>query len=348
MNAADTSEWYRAIYRSMQDTRGAIRFLINDANLKIDPNNVFIAGESAGGFIALQTAFMDDPSEKPLDCGLLAAVPAPNDIYQNNCITKFGLDTSIAQMQLARPDLGDIQGTFWTNAPPFRIRGVGALYAAMNTDLFLQNTYDVPPAIFMFHQPNDLIVPFNCEKMLAGYTYCLSGGLTNCGNIINRPYLCGSNGIKNAIDALGAQGYNVPEYVVDFTNNNADCFTQVVLNQSLSGHTLPNYWGTTLKMAHLFASKVADCTVSTTMAADQSANIYISPNPAKSTLQVVNKGDFTISSAHIYTLQGKSIFEMSVPKATNFDISLPPVAAGIYLLALQTDRGWITKKVVLE
>jgi acetyl esterase/lipase len=46
--AADSAEWYRAYYRSVQDGKGALRFLVNHATeYQIDPNNIFVSGESA-------------------------------------------------------------------------------------------------------------------------------------------------------------------------------------------------------------------------------------------------------------------------------------------------------------
>lgn len=51
----------RCIYRAVQDSRAAIRYMIHyKKKYHIDPNKIFVAGNSAGGFIALKTAFMND------------------------------------------------------------------------------------------------------------------------------------------------------------------------------------------------------------------------------------------------------------------------------------------------
>jgi len=44
---------------NIQDTRAALRFLINHKDVKIDEKQVYLAGSSAGGIIALTTAFTD-------------------------------------------------------------------------------------------------------------------------------------------------------------------------------------------------------------------------------------------------------------------------------------------------
>ena len=63
LNMADSAEWYRGNYRGMQDCRGAIRYMIsNKDQFNIDPNNVFLIGESAGGFITMASAYLDDES----------------------------------------------------------------------------------------------------------------------------------------------------------------------------------------------------------------------------------------------------------------------------------------------
>ena len=88
LNMTDEGEWYRAKHRAVQDVNGAIRFLVNNAaTYNIDPSNIFIAGESAGGFIALSTGFIDDDSEV-LDnlIGLNPDAPAPNALYESSCI----------------------------------------------------------------------------------------------------------------------------------------------------------------------------------------------------------------------------------------------------------------------
>ncbi|NNV54358.1 carboxylesterase family protein [Limnovirga soli] len=50
-----------AAYRSLQDTHAAIRYLVNNANTyKIDKNNIFMYGRSAGAIICLFTQFVSE------------------------------------------------------------------------------------------------------------------------------------------------------------------------------------------------------------------------------------------------------------------------------------------------
>ncbi len=56
----------RASYRAVQDTRAAIRFLVeNSGTYKIDADKIFLIGNSAGAITSLLTAFISKDSERP-------------------------------------------------------------------------------------------------------------------------------------------------------------------------------------------------------------------------------------------------------------------------------------------
>jgi len=69
INLFDEGASKRAVYRGVQDSRSAIRFFRNDAasrnRYKINPDQVFIAGFSAGGFVALHNVYLDTENERP-------------------------------------------------------------------------------------------------------------------------------------------------------------------------------------------------------------------------------------------------------------------------------------------
>ncbi|MCY1719863.1 T9SS type A sorting domain-containing protein [Prolixibacteraceae bacterium Z1-6] len=56
----------RAVYRAVQDSRAAIRFLKHRADdFGIDTSKIYMMGSSAGGFVALHNLYMDKPEEIP-------------------------------------------------------------------------------------------------------------------------------------------------------------------------------------------------------------------------------------------------------------------------------------------
>ena len=70
MNIFDEDLSKRAVYRGVQDGRSAIRFFREDAaganQYKIDPDQIYIGGHSAGAFIALHNAYLEKETERPL------------------------------------------------------------------------------------------------------------------------------------------------------------------------------------------------------------------------------------------------------------------------------------------
>jgi len=350
MNMADTAEWYRGAYRAMQDVRGAIRYLVNNrSTYQIDPNNVFLVGESAGGFTVLNAAYLDSPSEKHAATQALPDVLPPNKIYEQPCVQQFKWDTNIISMKLQRPDLGPIEGT--TNpflTAPYTLRGVGSLYGATLGDLFSENTHPEPPALYMFHQPNDLIVPFKKHRVLEPFAYCLTQFPANCSNIINRPFVCGSQAIATQLEALKSQGKKVPKYLFEATNNGAGCVEQFT-DPNKVGHALDNYALRTGSMASFFAPLVAPCGVSS---ADEAAEflpgLTISPNPARDVLTVVWDGTRQVLSAALVDTAGRVISrknELGAVRQFQMDIG-PNRSSGAYALLLTTERGVVSRVVV--
>ena len=60
-------DYHEAMYRAQQDARAAVRFFRKNASLYgIDPDQIFLAGSSAGSMTALAVAYMDD-NEIPAD-----------------------------------------------------------------------------------------------------------------------------------------------------------------------------------------------------------------------------------------------------------------------------------------
>lgn len=67
----DEANAKKAVWRATQDMKAAVRFFRKDAatanTYKIDPNMIFAGGTSAGAFMALHLAYLDQPSEIPAE-----------------------------------------------------------------------------------------------------------------------------------------------------------------------------------------------------------------------------------------------------------------------------------------
>ncbi len=258
--AADSSEWIRAWYRGVQDAKGAIRYLVaNRETYQIDTSQIFVLGESAGGFIALGTAYLDNLSEKPLDCQLLPPVQAPNAAYFAPCIQNSSWALEIATMNLNRPDLGSIEGELNLNAGSYRIKAVANMFGGMLQNLFALSDNQVPD-LYTFHQPNDLIVPIGSTRLLQGFSECAAS--TGCVGIPNRPWSWGSQAMLNYLDTAQIPPSAKPATQAEITTNNANCLTQI-LNPAQGGHQYDAPFLRSAQAAAFFAARIVenDCLV---------------------------------------------------------------------------------------
>jgi len=128
----------RAVYRGIQDGRTAVRhFRANAAALGVDPNQVYLAGSSAGGFIALHSIYMTEAAEAPPETGAVEYL----DIF-----------TPRTTPDLGPPDTGSNIG--FSGTP----NGVINLWGGVASIDLVDATDDQP--IYLAHGTADATVPF--------------------------------------------------------------------------------------------------------------------------------------------------------------------------------------------
>ena len=338
LNMADTAEWYRAVYRGMQDAKGAIRYLLNQKDsLKIDPKNIFVVGESAGGFIALATAFIDDTLEKHPSCYAINTVARPNAIYESPCLVSTGHTTSLSALNLSRPDLGSIHGDLNPTSVNYTIKGVGSIYGAITYDYFSKYAYSKSPVIYAYHQPNDLIVPYKQQRIFHDYNICAQGFPANCQSIVSRPYVYGSSGIFNLIKKLKPTVPQLPDYLFDSTLNTANCAMQVS-NPALTGHAIDQGKLRSKNMAKFFSKQIdtssANCLQSAIQTVEQKTIFRVFPNPSSGIVNIqVN------ANINQWTIQLKEMSGKTLKTAVNQNvIEMSEYKSGLYMIVLSADN----------
>lgn len=119
----------RAVYRGIQDSRLALKHLIENADdYGIDTNQIYLSGSSAGAIIALASAFMDE-----------------NNMFKS------------VVRRMNRDDLGELE--IVEDSIDFNIAGVVSMWGGtFNTDIIKPDTKI--PLIF-FHGTDDNIVPID-------------------------------------------------------------------------------------------------------------------------------------------------------------------------------------------
>ncbi len=121
----------RAVYRAIQDAKAAVRFFKFFASTYgIDTTKIFFGGTSAGGYMALHTAYVDKESERP----------------------------ACSYAQLFAPDLGclDCEGNNYPNSSS--IFAALDYWGGLGDTLFMETASD--PPVLMMHSPYDDVVPF--------------------------------------------------------------------------------------------------------------------------------------------------------------------------------------------
>lgn len=344
LNLADSSEWIRAWYRGVQDAKGALRYLIeNQETYDIDPSNVFVFGESAGAFISMGVAYLDVEAEKPASCYELNSVSSPHSNVYDSCIAGTTFDIPIQDMDLSRPDLGSISGSLNPSNEPYVIKGVGSLYGGVFSDLFSERAQFSTPKLYIFHQPNDLIVPMGANGLLAGFTAC-SVNPGGCAYIIDRPFTWGGAGINNMIDTLSIPTSLKPETRAEFTTNTTNCVLQV-WDPSTGGHQFDSYWTRTVSMADFFAEDIGpnDCANLSLDNLNTVSNIDIYPNPTNDQLFITHN----VSEVNIYLFdsQGKLLKEQ-IGVVSGGSISIADIRSGVYYLKVVTDDQSTTHKII--
>lgn len=208
MNIFDEDLSMRAVYRGIQDGRSAVRFFKADAanaNIyKVDPEQIYIGGHSAGAFIATHNAYLDKESERPAStyswtqsCGFLGLsnCPCPNQ----GCLDCVGNNTSFSGHATA----------------------VFSLAGAVGFTSYMESDSD--PKIVMFHSQDDDTVPYDSGVPFGSVSGFILG--------FDLPTVYGSLPMSQRADII-----NLPDAFYSYTNrghnvhelNNTSLHTDII------------------------------------------------------------------------------------------------------------------------
>ena len=358
--SADSMEIIRAIYRGAQDVKGAIRWLKARVYADSSCNHaVLVGGESAGGFIALTTALLDRPEEKPAACGALPDAPVPganlSNCYAVDCINKEFTVTADARK---RPDLGPVDGTMNQNGFDARGMGVLSFYGALPVQALPDNWVQGPdtPAIYLYHQTCDGVVPFGY-----GNPYFVISNYCNLGFTpwhYTTPHMFGNGAIAEFLKSLP----HPPPYLTDFLpcpafDPNLALFECLRYNDNGSYHYTHNPPERAVKIAAFFSPLVAarlgspPCLVSTTAPA-WAANLRLAPNPFREApVLYCDVPPETPVHCTLSDSQGRPVWQGSLrlqPGANALDWPVENLCRGLYFLRLAGRDGVAVWRAVCQ
>ena len=166
----------RAIYRSVQDVRAAIRFIKHHHEIaSIDTNQIFLLGQSGGAIAALHTVFMDD-SEKPEEA--------------------FGLENSVVPREV-KSDLGCLDCSGNTLPHSSKVAGIISNWGGISHIDYLDEDERIP--IQLTHAANDWVLqPTHGEPFFNFFSGHIGSFFGNDCNILF-PDLFGSASIQEHI-----------------------------------------------------------------------------------------------------------------------------------------------------
>jgi Secretion system C-terminal sorting domain/Carboxylesterase family/alpha/beta hydrolase fold len=344
--ASDSTEWARAYYRAVQDCKGGLRYLVNrHQDYKIDIDNIFVMGESAGGFLALGIGLLDTLSEKPFQA--FAQPNAPNP-HVNAMDCTYNIGKQFNSNDIERPDLGGIEGDIEPSNYQYTIKGIGNMYGAMLSDLLLAIPSGKPkPAIYAFHQPCDLVVPIDSNIVYWGLSWCFTNGY-NCYGIANNNIMLYGSRLFNEWNTMNNYGYNIQlettqiGFPYSFLFGQGSCFDQVA-------NPCHGYDSRSLRernLATFFADKITLDNIcdapSNTSELSKSTPIIIYPNPASGKLHIKHNTDIVVNQVQIYSIAGQLLNTFDIHTAGELILDISGFSTGIYLLKIEHENGLYT------
>lgn len=342
--ATDSVEWSRAYYRGVQDAKGALRYLINrNEEFRIDTENVFVAGESAGSFIALGVGLLDDESERSIHTFEMsdAELPHPNSL---GC--SYNENESFSGNSISRPDLGGIDGTIEPTTIDYNIKGIGNMYGAMMTDLLKVIPANKPkPAIYSFHRPCDIIVPIDSNFVYWGLSWCFTNGY-NCSGVTNNKIMLYGSRVFSDWNTDNNYGYTIqnefpgPNFPFSFLFGTGSCVDQV----NNPCHAYDNRNLRENNLATFFADKITTdpiCDPNIVIASQNSllSNVHVYPNPVTDFLTIEFESGGEFKKLHLYNIIGEDVYRRSPNPQSKVVIDLSTLNEGLYFLEIENKKG---------
>lgn len=310
----DSANAIKAVLRATQDARAAVRFFYKSAQngnpYKVDTNNIFIGGSSAGAITALHFAYLDKTCE----------------LTETGYVSQSALDA-----------VGGAEGYSGNPCYSSDVKGVINLCGALAQYNWLE-AGDVP--LVSLHGTNDATVGYNRQIVNPGvplmyldgsrmlYERAMDVGVDN-------PFYTfpGAPHVPHAGTSASALAYmdSTVNFVRDFLIDQLGCSDAPLLPMN-----------TVLQTATLYPT--TDCTANVTYSGCNTAgeeetdfeNLNVYPNPSKDNITI--SAESIISAFEVLDLNGRILKQMTVNDlSTTIDIS--DLIEGVYLVKISNTNG---------
>ena len=78
------------------------------------------------------------------------------------------------------------------------------------------------------------------------------------------------------------------------------------------------------------------------------SSFSVYPNPAKNYVTISNTTDALLNATEIVDLNGRVVKTQKIANVSEAEINVSDLAKGVYMMNISTDRGSLTKKLVIE
>lgn len=344
---ADTSEWYRACFRAMQDLKSAVRFMKQRGAIdSTDHNNVFLLGESAGAFTSLLGGWMDNDGEKPAACYAIADAPLPDDDLKS-CVA--------GTTSRKRPDLGSTDGKGNMGMYHAKVKGVAAFYGGvLDTSIFRQTDVADTPLLYLFHQTCDVIVDNNKGRLFNKvYQYCYDP-VNLCMPFTSGPVSWGSTAIQSYIAGMGSAGPTV-KYTLLTSGGAYSC------NAGSNCHGIDQIALRMKEVADFFAPVIqasgntpgmGNCYFAVKDMIEKHRYFHVYPNPSSGQLTIsgIDTGQGNAITCILSGMEGKVLYSAKIDTENNTcKFKVPEqVNPGVYCLWVSNQYHSECLKLIIE
>lgn len=313
----DSTDAGAAVMRAVHDGRAAVRYFRKNYatggnTYRIDPNKIYFTGVSAGGFIALHIAYMDQLSE----------FPSYVDTTGTGTTPQYGLH-------------GGIEGLSGNPGYSSNVNAIVNICGALG-DTTWMHTGDEP--VLSLHGNADNTVPYGSAViyLLGSYPLLVVDGSAS---VMAR---AAHQGIENCFKTYWGQDH-VPE-VGTSANNVAQYDTTIVYMRNFLEHYT---CGTPMVCGYNGPIQTIALGVETFSAEADNINLY--PNPTSSSFTIdlsVFKGSNV--KVEMFDVLGNNLRSITGIKDDQVSINREELKNGIYLIRVSSDGKQFTRKITLK
>ena len=315
-HTVDSADAGAAVMRAVHDGRAAVRYFRMNAKVggntyKIDTNNIYFAGVSAGGFVALHIAYMDLLSEFPN--------------YVDTTGVTVGSSTGQPGMH------GGLEGMSGNPGYSSKVKAIVNICGALG-DTAWMSPGDTP--VLSFHGTNDNTVPYGSALIYLGGTYPLlqvdgSSSVNAQATLLGIPNCMETWLGQDHVPEVGTTPAALAYYdsTITITRNFLEHFTcGVPLNC--------NYTATPLTGINDISS-------------DADFNVY--PNPTYNTA-TIDLSAFKGNAVNItlYDAMGREVKNVTNIKGYQYTLTRDELISGIYFMNISVNGKVYSKKIIFE